>query len=194
MNKVAENKEQKLIRELKQGSYKAFEQVYQLYAKRLYAYSLQFTKGAEDAEEIVQDVFVKLWQQRESIRQQETLRSLLFIMAKHLLINAYRARVNDPVYEDYTDYIHGLTVEDTHHRAEYNEFVRKIQALLGELPVTQQKVIRLSRFQQLSNREIAEKLALSEQTVKNQLSLGLKILKEKLDKTFLWFLMILFIN
>ena len=174
--------EQELIQALKQGSHKAFEHLYQMYAKRLYAYCLQFTKSVEESEDIVQDVFIKLWTSREKIKQDDTLRSLLFIMAKHHLINAYRTRLLQPVYEDYLEYTEALSVDDTHHKVEYDEFVRQVRKAIETLPATQQKVIALSRFQQLSNKEIANKLSLSEQTVKNQLSLGIKSLKEKLGR------------
>ena len=182
-----------LIQALKQGSSKAFDSIYQMYSKRLYAYSLQFTKSPEEAEEIVQDVFIRLWNNRERIKQEETLRSLLFIMAKHHLINAYRSKVNSWVYEDYIGYVNTLSVDNAHHRLEYNEFMVQFEEAMQTLPSTQQKVIRLSRLQQLSNKEIAEKLSLSEQTVKNQISLGIKALKEKMNWA-LAFLILLFIN
>lgn len=185
--------EQLLIRRLKEGDSKAFDCIYRLYAKRLYAYSLQYTKLPEDAEEIVQDVFVRLWNQRQNIRQEETLRTLLFIMAKHLLINAYRVRINQPAYEDYLNYVDSLSVDDTKDRLEYHDFLRQFRVFLATLPVTQQRVITLSRLHQCTNKEIAEQLSLSEQTVKNQLSLGMKSLKAALDK-FLCLLILLFLN
>lgn len=193
MEKHIDNIEERLISALKLGSGKAFDSIYQMYSKRLYAYCLQFTKSPEESEEIVQDVFVKLWQNRTLIRQNETLRSLLFIMAKHQLINAYRSKVNHPVYEEFIDYKDTLSVEDAHTRLEYNEFKQAFQKAIDSLPDTQKKVISLSRIHQLSNKEIAEKLSLSEQTVKNQISLGLKVLKEKLNK-ILWIILLLFIN
>ncbi len=193
MEKHIDNIEERLISALKLGSGKAFDSIYQMYSKRLYAYCLQFTKSHEESEEIVQDVFVKLWQNRAHIRQNETLRSLLFIMAKHQLINAYRSKVNHPVYEDFVDYKDTLSVEDAHSRLEYNEFKQAFQKAIDLLPDTQRKVISLSRIHQLSNKEIAEKLSLSEQTVKNQISLGLKVLKEKMNK-ILWIILLLFIN
>lgn len=188
-----DNKEQMLIQALKKGSTKAFDSLYQMYSKRLYAYSLQFTKSHEEAEEIVQDVFIKLWNNRGQIKQDETLRSLLFIMAKHHLINSYRSKVNSWIYEDYIEYANALSVDDTHHRLEYNEFMMRFKQIMETLPSTQQKVIKLSRLQQLSNKEIAEKLSLSEQTVKNQLSLGIKSLKEKMSWALI-LLIVLFIN
>ena len=190
MEQHTENTEHYLIQDLKRGSHKAFDKIYQMYSKRLYVYCLQFTKSPEESEEIIQEVFIKLWSKRLNIRQDETLRSLLFIMAKHHLINAYRFKINHPVYEEYVNYMDIISAEDAHSKLEYNEFLHRFQKIMKTLPVTQQKVIYLSRIEQLSNKEIAATLSLSEQTVKNQLSLGLKALKEKLNKISL--LLILF--
>ena len=180
LNSDVKNNEKFLIQALKASSYKAFERIYQLYAKRLYAYSLQFTKSAQDSEEIIQDVFVKLWTNREKIRQEETLRSLLFIMTKHLLINAFHSKINEPIYEDYVDYKNEMSVDDADQHLEYEEFVQRFTKAVKKLPPTQQKVITLSKIQQLSNKEIAEELLLSEQTIKNQMSIALKVLKKTL--------------
>ncbi|MBB3186557.1 RNA polymerase sigma factor [Microbacter margulisiae] len=180
MEKYNENQEKKLIFNLKNGSHTAFDSIYKLYAKRLYAYSLQYTKSVEDAEDIVQEVFINLWNNRMTIRQDDTLSALLFIMAKHKLINAYRARLNHPHSEEYKEFMHALTVDDTQQRVEYGDFVKHFTKILSKLPPTQQRVIQLSRFNRMTNKEIAETLSLSEQTVKNQLSIGLKSLREKL--------------
>jgi RNA polymerase sigma-70 factor (ECF subfamily) len=182
-----------LILQLKRGSSKAFDKIYQMYAKRLYAYSLQFTKSPEDSQEIVQDVFVKLWMNRKNIRQEDTLRSLLFIMVKHHVINAFRSKINQPVYEEYVHYKETMSVNDTPQHLEYQEFIAIFKKIMKILPVTQQKVISLSRIKQFSNKEIAEKLALSEQTVKNQLSVGLKKLRHELSKIY-FLCMLLFVN
>lgn len=171
-----------LIAELKQGSKVAFDQIYRLYAGRLLAYCVQYTKCREDAEEIVQDVFVALWNNRTSIRQEESLRSLLFIMSKHRVINAYRSVLNSPVYEDYVNCQNELSVSEDPHPMEYEEYVGVVKAAIRRLPSTQQRVISLSRFSLLSNKEIADRLSLSEQTVKNQLSIGLKTLRGLLEK------------
>jgi RNA polymerase sigma-70 factor (ECF subfamily) len=186
--------EQALIRELKQGSQKAFNDIYKMYVKRLFAYCLQYTKLAEDAEEIVQDVFIRLWTNRENIRQEESLCALLFIMAKHRLINAYRSTANSPVYEDYVNYQEKLAADDAGLQIEYKDFVARLRKAIRQLPLTQQKVIELSRLEGLSNVEIAEKMSLSRQTVKNQLSLGLKSLREMLDKIRILSWVLLFVN
>lgn len=171
-----------LIGALKNGSRKAFDEIYGMYARRLLAYCKQYTKSWEDAEEIVQDVFVRLWNSRATIRQEETLRSLLFIIARHYLINAYRAKVNSPVYEEYVACRAELAAGTSPCPLEYEDFLQKLRIALEKLPSTQRKIIELSRLKELSNKEVAEKLALSEQTVKNQLSQGLKSLRDELGK------------
>lgn len=186
--------EEKLIAELKLGSQKAFDEIYRMYSMRLFAYCFQFSKTVEDAEEIVQDVFLQLWLQRENIQQTKTLRALLFIMSKYKLINAYRKKVNSVLYEDYVICNNEFKVADGSHQLEYRDFVGMISKVIKKLPDTQQKVIKLSRFNNLSNKEVAEKLSLSEQTVKNQLSVGLKTLKLHLAKVLGYTLIILFVN
>lgn len=171
-----------LIAELKRGSKEAFDRIYALYAGRLFAYCVQYTKCREDAEEIVQDVFLALWTRRESIRQEESLRSLLFIMSKHRVINAYRSTLNSPIYEDFLNCQNELPRDEDHYPIEYEQYLQAVKATIRRLPSTQQRVIALSRFSHLSNKEIAERLSLSEQTVKNQLSVGLKTLRALLAK------------
>jgi RNA polymerase sigma-70 factor (family 1) len=186
--------EQKLIRDLKDGSQKAFDNIYRMYATRLYAFCMQYTKISEDTEEIVEDVFIKLWTNRRSIRQEDTLRPLLYTIARFSVINAYRSKVNSPSYEDYVNHIEELSVSDTQYHIEYEEFLKQLNAALKKLSPTQQNIIRLSKFEQLSNKEIAERLKLSEQTIKNQLSLGLKALKEELNNVSLLMWLLLLFN
>lgn len=171
--------ERELIIDLRDGSIKAFKAIYELYARRLYAFCLKYTKSRENAEEIVEDTFVWLWNYRESIKEEEeSLKSLLFIKTRHLLINAYRKVINSPIYEDYMDY---LDHQGMDHAAdspiEYDEFIKQVNDCISQLPAAQQQIIQLSKFEQMGNKEIAEQLNYSEQTVKNQLSLGLKQLR-----------------
>lgn len=177
--------EEHLIHQLKKGSYGAFDKIYQIYVRRLYAYCFQFTKSHENSEEIVQDVFVKLWMNRENIKQADTLSPLLFIIAKHHLINAFRAKVNQPVHKSYVDYKEEASTNDADLHMEYMEFVTEFKEAVQTLSPTMREVVTLSKIHELSNKEIAEKLGLNDQTIRNSLSAGLKKLKEVLGKTYL---------
>ena len=194
MNNTEDSTESKLIHKLKKGSMKAFDTIYNMYVKQLYTYCFQYTKSKEDAEEIVQDVFVRLWINRKNIRQEETLRSLLFIMSKHHLINAYRTHINSLMYEDYVKYQDNIPAESQGCPIEYNEFVKQLKTALHNLSDTQQQVIEMSKLKHLTNKEIALELELSEQTVKNKLSLGLKKLREELKNISVLFWLLFSVN
>lgn len=168
-----------MIADLIENSHDAFNAIYEMYAKRLYAYCLQYAKSAEDTEDIVQGVFVKLWINRRNIKNKTTLKPLLFAMSRNALIDAYRHRLFSPIYEEFVEYKQSITIE-TYRHVEYQDFVMQIEKILKGLSDTQQKVIRLSKFQGMRNSDIAEELSISEQTVKNALSTGMKYLRSRL--------------
>ncbi|MBB4036307.1 RNA polymerase sigma-70 factor (ECF subfamily) [Dysgonomonas hofstadii] len=188
--------EKELISQLKEGSEAAFDKIYDLYGARLYGYCMQYTKSREDSEEIMQDVFIKLWQNKEKIIQTDTLRSLIFKIAKFQLINKYKSNLNSFSFETYVDFYNEkkLSIDNTHHAIEYDDFCRLLENALKALPETQRKVIEYSKLKQYSNQEIADKLQLKEQTIKNQLSIGLKALQQELQKHLPWTIVLLIVK
>ncbi len=173
--------EARLIRRLKSGDVEAFASVYKLYFQRLYVYCRQFTKSAYDAEDIVQEVFTKIWSNRDSIIAESTLRGLLFTIARNYLISAYRRNINAPVYEDYLDYCNSIGREDTS-AIEYAEFASRVEYIIDSLPPAQARVVRMSKLEHLSNKEISISLGINEQSVKNHLSKGMKYVRSHLSR------------
>lgn len=175
------NSEAELIQLLRNDSMKAFDEIYELYARRLYAFCLKYTKQKETAEEIMEDAFIWLWDHRKELEASTSIKPILFLRTKHYLINAYRKTANSPTYEDYMDYLDHHAGESTDSALEYDDFLRIVKQMLDKLPKAQQEIIRLSKLEMLNNQEIAQRLNYSEQTVKNQLSLGLKQLRQMLS-------------
>lgn len=170
-----------LIERIIGGDHEAFDHVYNMYAGRLYAFAIQYCKNETDAEDIVQETFIKLWMGRSSIRNRDSLKALLFTIAHHRLVNAYKTRLNSPLYEDYVLARDVSVNPDGDRRMEYAEFESMVNRELDMLPPTQRRVIMMSRFESLSNAEIARDLGLSIQTVKNSLSTGLRHLRDKIN-------------
>lgn len=166
-----------LIERLKADSHEAFAELYRLHSARLYAFTLSYVKVKETAEEIVEDAFVWVWTHRHEIRNTQTIRPLLFICSKHYIINAWKQTVHSQSYEDYVEWVDRLGEDSTLQWLDYNDFLAYFQHELEKLPDTQQKVIRLSRLEQKTIKEIAAELHLSEQTVKNQITIGIKTLR-----------------
>uniref|UniRef100_UPI00402880A1 RNA polymerase sigma factor n=1 Tax=Prevotella sp. TaxID=59823 RepID=UPI00402880A1 len=173
-----------LIERLKGDSHDAFAELYRRYSSSLYAFALSYVKVRESAEEIVEDAFVWIWTHRHELRQTQTLKPLLFICSKHYIINAWRQTVHSQNYEDYVNWIDRQGEDATTQWLDYNDFLTCLHKELKKLPSTQQKVITLSRLEGISNKDIAQRLQLSEQTVKNQITIGLKTLRTKMQKFY----------
>ena len=177
--------EEELVYQLKQESQDAFNRIYNMYSARLYAYCMQYVKSREDTEEIVQDVFIKLWINRHSIIHGEHLSAFIFKIAKNQIINRYKSRINSYVFEEYVNYYNEeqCSVSDTSAIVEYDDFCKSLKKAMKNLSSTQREVIECVKLNQMSVKETAVKLRLKEQTVKNALSAGLKVLKEILEKS-----------
>lgn len=174
--------EKKYILELNQGSYRAFDALYALYARRLYGYALKITKSHQDAKEIVQDTFVKLWLNRKHVLANESFQSYLFTITKNTLLNKVRSVVNAPVFIDYLSFIdeQAISENNTAAQLDLDDFKRHLNDAKQALSDTQLKVFELCKELGYSNAEVADRLRLSEQTIKNQLSIALKILRKRL--------------
>ena len=118
------------------------------------------------------------------IRDENTVAHFLFQIAKNRLINKFRTQVNSPVYEEYVIFCNdsALSVDDTSRKVEFDDFCQLLEQIKGCLPVTQRNVYECCKEQGLSSHETAGLLGISEQTVKNQLSLALKVFRKRLER------------
>lgn len=176
-----------VIAALKCGEEWAFAEVYNEYFDVIYQYCLHFSKSKVDAEDIAQDAFMRLWISREHIQNAETVKPLLFSTARNLLISRFRKNLATPIFEDYLDYINDLPAQDNN-PIEFREFIDNFVRHVDELPEGLRRIVKLSKIEQKSNKEIAEKLGINEQSVKNSVSQGMKILRTKIGRYLLFLL------
>lgn len=180
---MADSRERQLLHALGTGSREAFDEIYECFAARLLVYCRAVTKDDNEAREIVQDVFVKLWEIRTSVNTQTNIGALLFVIARNRITDSFRRALRHPVYDDYLAYADRVAAETgSGSEIEYAEFLDMVHKAIGKLPTTQQSVIRLCRLEGLSPAEAAKTLNLSERTVYNQLSLGLRDLRRLISR------------
>ena len=180
--------EQKLIQSLRDGRETALGEIYDLYARELLAYCYAYVKSKEDSEEIVQDTFVKLWKIRTTIIREDTLRPFIFTIAHRKIIDLLRQRVRSVAYEDFMEFRSSLDEGDS--GVDFDQYVQQVKSSIRQLTPTQQKIVWMSDFEGMNNNTIADKLNISEKTVRNQLSLGNKKLHALIRdflKIFLFF-------
>ena len=180
------------IKELRNGSYQAFTQIYEAYADRLYSFVLKQLKNRSLAQDIVQDTFLRLWDNREQLNSFGNLQSFIFTIAKHQIINYFRRQVNELQFEDFMDYCENqatdVSPEDI---LLYDEFLQQLNHSKKALSQRECDIYELSREKHIPIKKIAEQLKLSEQTVKNYLTSALKVLRSEMLKynvIFLFFL------
>lgn len=184
MNTSSQNIDSQLVTLLKQGDADAFEKVFFSFADRLYYFAMRYIRNQSDAEEIVQEVFVKLWENRENLNENLSFSGYLFTIARNTIFNQNRKKVNEQAYHDYVRNFLEISSSKTEDDLIYSDIKSIIDKVVEELPPQRKLIYKLSRESGLSYREIAEQLNLSERTVEAHIRLALKTLTQVIDNNF----------
>jgi len=167
----------RLIELLNAGDREAFKEIYERYAEKLAGFAASKLYSLDDARDVLHDVFTRLWAERQYLRISGNLQSYLF--------SAIRYRIIDKIRRNITREEYALLIANLEQRyAASDELLRVkelqgiIDASLSTLPEKTQQIFQLSRRENLSIAEIATAMNLSEQTIKNQLTIALKHLRQ----------------
>lgn len=173
--------EGKLICAIKEGDEKAFRVLYESYFYKVINYSCKLLHSKEDAREVAQDVFVKLWNKREYLDPAQSASGLIFRMTKFLSIDRIRK---------YQNAFPTIALSDASDIAEpsfetaylYEELHSAYDKIIAKLPQKRRIIFQLSRNENLSYKEIAEKLNISTKTVEAQIRLALQQIREDINR------------
>jgi len=175
--------DQQLVASLKNGEAGAFSEIYQRYWDKLLVYTVRVIRRQADAEDIVQELFVSIWRRRHELDIEHALSTYLYTGIRYL---AFRHIERNSAY---ADYLHRLAVRiageegnitDIEAEIFGRELEGQIDRLIEQLPEKMQEVFVLSRRHHLSYKEIAERLSISEETVRKQVYKSLQILRSRL--------------
>lgn len=178
----------KLIQGLKSGSYEDFNSLYTIYADMLYNFILNLTKSPIEAQDILQDTFLRIWQTRERINLELSFKTYIYTIARNLIIDSLRRQVDNVVFDEYinSEAFQNHSENDIEKNISFDEFKEKLSKAKEELTQRQKEIFELSREKGYSIQSIAEELQLSEKTVKNQLTLALKVMRTELSYYFIF--------
>ncbi len=169
------------IRELiRKGDKAAFEKVFRQFYKSLCSYALFFVHDTEDADEVVQEVFYKLWKGHETIDIQSSLKSYLFRAVHNQCLNQLKQQKYAGVYAEHQKPL--LENEQKQHAnpAELKELSSRINEAINKLPPERKKVFLMIRFEGMKYKDVANVLGISIKTVENQMGKAMQFLKEEL--------------
>ena len=183
-----DNKE--LVKRLQKGDLHAFDELYRKYSKKLLFFTLGYISSNEDAEDIIQEVFLKVWKNHNQLKEHLSFNSYVFTIAYNAIKKYYRKKgIEKKHFELFLDN-HKSIDNDTISKVEYNDLTSRVEKIVNTFPDRRKEVFQLSRESHLSNQEIADKLSITKKTVENHITTSLKVLRKKL-KMHLFFLVCL---
>jgi len=184
LSKIEEHIDAKLISNFRNGDIEAFRKIYESYCEPLYRFAYSYMKDSFEAEEIVQDVFIKIWERREDVDEQKSFKSYLYRITVNKVFNELKHRVVKQKYEQHALNFDQITSETPESSIQFQELNKKLDLLLTQLPEQQRNIFIMSRWKGLSNAEIAESLSLSLRTVENQIYRASKFIKLHLNDDY----------
>jgi RNA polymerase sigma-70 factor (family 1) len=171
------DEEKMLLQRMAEGDTQAFARIFDNYWKKIYSISLTYIKSTQEAEDVTQDVFLKIWKNREKLTEVDSLNNYLFIMTRNQVLTALRkksAQDHQPLFIE----TGGASKDPLPDReVAYKDLQVKLHEAIRLLPPKQQEALRLSREEGLGHEEIARLMGVSKSTVKNHIVTGLNTVR-----------------
>ncbi len=168
-----------LFDQLRRGDQNALKQLFALYYEQITGRLYKMVPDLQLAEDMVQEVFINLWQKREQIRINTSVQSYLMVSARNRLFNHLRA--NKHILEEIREFhVADSTKDDAQKEMEQSEIQRQVHRAIDRLPIKSRTVFVMSRFEEMSYKEIALSLGVSVKVVEYHMSKALKELKQSL--------------
>ncbi len=170
-----------LLQRIRRGDLKAFESLFRNYYAKLCGYAFRYIKDMDQAEEIVQDLFLKIWENRKKLAITSSIRSYLYRSVHNNCLLYLEHKAVEKKYENHIRYTTGQESGlDASERVNTDELEEIIDKTLNALPEKTRMIFNLSRFEGLKYREIAERMAVSIKTVEANMARALKLFRENL--------------
>jgi len=177
------NIEYQLIKKLKKGNEQSFNQLFYTYSPRLYHFAHGYLKSKEDAEELVQEIFSKIWEKRTTLDEELNFKSYLFTIAFNAIKKHFRRQAYLNRYFDHaTTHIQERAVYED---VDYATLKALVDKLVDNMPEKRKAVFIKSRYESKNAEEIAEEMSISKSTVENHLNQALKYLRQHLHQKYI---------
>jgi RNA polymerase sigma-70 factor (ECF subfamily) len=162
------------------GQEETFEKLFKTHFKSLYAYALTIVKNEMVAEEMVQNVFFRIWEKKAGLHLQSPALAYLYKSVYHESLNYLKHQKVKAAYQAHSVYQMKNQTDQASKKILLSELEQQINKALSELPEQCRTIFQMSRFEELKYQEIADQLGLSIKTVENQMGKALKLMRLKL--------------
>lgn len=190
---MSKNKDQIFADQFIAGDETVFSEIYDEYWESLFKYVIRILPDQDDVADIIQETFISFWELRANIHSIRSIKGYLFVLARNLAFKRFRETARKSEIENRLVEFYAEADLCNEQNFELKELSDLINAEIEKLPEKMKEVFVLSRKHHLSYKEIAERLNISDQTVKKQIYNSLKSLRTKMDDEYIPYLCILFI-
>lgn len=169
-----------IVKGLIKNDKQALDELYNYYYPKLYIYAKGFLKVEDDINDILQEVFIKIWENRKNIKNVETFNAYIFTISKNAIISYFREKTKTSSFESRVKNMatsEGYYLNDS---IEYLEVKEKVDQIIEKLPEKRKHIFKLSREQGLSHKEIATQLGISIKTVEDHIMHAIRHLRKHL--------------
>ena len=168
-----------LVRKLKRGDISSFDSLFRQYYKRVYLFVKGILKSHEDAENVVQEVFVKIWEKRNELDENQSFESFVFTISYNTSISLIRKKLSEKRFleEWFKRMKDKMEVVD---ETDFNDLSNRVIMCIDQLPPRRRQVYLMSREEGLTYAEISKRLGISVNTVENHISASLRFLRQHL--------------
>lgn len=177
------DKNKQWIIDLRHDSTTVFKEIYEAYHFKIYMFVRKFIQDSSDLEDVVQNIFIHLWNHRKNLPPDISLDAILFKTSKQEVALWYRK--NKPCYSLEQEQATGKTTSNPEEITIENEKAQRILNLIDQLPERRKKIFKLSKFEEKSHQEIAFAMGMTTSAVANQISKTLKFLRYHLNTIIL---------
>lgn len=178
MNRHVLYSDDQLVNEIKTGNVFCFDILYKKYSRKIYSFAFSILKSGDEAENVTQDVFLILWENRHRIEKCSAVKCYLYTIAYNSAMAIIRRKTRE---QQFVDYLLTLPESDRPDETiEYDDLLGRIEKIVTDLPSRQKEVFVLHRKEGMKYREISEKLNISVNTIENHMSAALKTIRKKL--------------
>jgi RNA polymerase sigma-70 factor (family 1) len=170
-----------IINKLKEGDVLSFDNIFKKYNKKVYYFAFSYLKNKEEAEDVVQEVFMNLWRFRDQINEYYVFNKYLFRITYNSICKKFRKQASDKkqMEEVLRNFVH--EDDSTNLDIEYNNLLETTNSLIEKLPSRQKKIFLLSVNDQQTSEQIAQQLNISKKTVENYLALAKTTIRKSLS-------------
>ena len=184
---------EELLRSLRDGEHSTMEYLYHTYWEVVFDTAYKRVRDEEIAQDITQEIFISVWENRERLHIKSSLEAWLKGAVKYKVINYFKSSIVREKYEEDLVQLIGNQAEPSSAESMImlKELNQQLDHAMLELPEKMRVIFFMSRRQQKSTKEISDELNLSAQTVKNQLSAALKLIRKKLSYTVILIILML---